>query len=229
MAITTLSMVLTVFVLNLHHITDRPVPPWARKIVFVYLARAMGMCALAGDTSGTTTVQISPKVERRRQPRSSNGGFFRRSYTGLDDEIDETAAIFELQNRTNQPPETKQSNVGPSDIVEMMESPWILRNSHNTPNHRIRGAPSHPTSPAHAQNNVRQEPAEPLADNNRNEQRHKDREKEKTDQYAKDWKRMAEIFDRLFFWLFLLAILVTTLILFHPLTKSYIAQQNMSS
>jgi len=35
--------------------------------------------------------------------------------------------------------------------------------------------------------------------------------------YAKDWKRVAEIVDRLFFWLFLLAITLSTLVLLHPL------------
>jgi len=35
--------------------------------------------------------------------------------------------------------------------------------------------------------------------------------------YSKDWKRVAEIVDRLFFWLFLLAITVSTLVLLHPL------------
>ena len=49
---------------------------------------------------------------------------------------------------------------------------------------------------------------------------------DKSDDYSKEWTRMAEIFDRLFFWLFLLAILVTTLVLFHPLTKSYMAQDS---
>ena len=43
MAITTLSMVLTVFVLNLHHVTDTPVPNWVRRLVLVYLARFMCM------------------------------------------------------------------------------------------------------------------------------------------------------------------------------------------
>ena len=36
--------------------------------------------------------------------------------------------------------------------------------------------------------------------------------------FAKDWKRIAEICDRLFFYLFLLAFVITTLVLFHPLT-----------
>ncbi|ELT93061.1 hypothetical protein CAPTEDRAFT_146658, partial [Capitella teleta] len=41
---------------------------------------------------------------------------------------------------------------------------------------------------------------------------------ERAPDYTKDWKLVAEVLDRLFFWLFLLAILITTLILFHPLT-----------
>lgn len=36
--------------------------------------------------------------------------------------------------------------------------------------------------------------------------------------YAKDWKKMAEVFDRLFFWTFLIAIVICTSVLFHPLT-----------
>lgn len=42
MAITTLSMLLTVFVLNLHHIGNRPVPAWILNLVLVYVARVVG-------------------------------------------------------------------------------------------------------------------------------------------------------------------------------------------
>jgi hypothetical protein len=45
--------------------------------------------------------------------------------------------------------------------------------------------------------------------------------KKKEEEYAKDWKHLAEVVDRMFFWLFLSAIVITTLLLFHPLTKSY--------
>ena len=44
MAITTLSMVLTVLVLNLHSISDRPVPGWMRVLVLQYLARLFCKC-----------------------------------------------------------------------------------------------------------------------------------------------------------------------------------------
>ena len=37
--------------------------------------------------------------------------------------------------------------------------------------------------------------------------------------YSKDWKKLADVVDRLFFWFFLLAIIVSTLILFQPLMK----------
>ena len=44
---------------------------------------------------------------------------------------------------------------------------------------------------------------------------------------AKDWKQVAEIFDRLFFWLFLVSMLISTLVLFHPLTKTLMKQQGV--
>ena len=44
MAITTLSMVLTVLVLNLHAISDKPVPPWMRLIILKYLSRVFCIC-----------------------------------------------------------------------------------------------------------------------------------------------------------------------------------------
>ncbi len=41
------------------------------------------------------------------------------------------------------------------------------------------------------------------------------------DDWSRDWRHLAEVMDRLFFWMFLSAIVITTLLLFHPLTKSY--------
>ena len=62
------------------------------------------------------------------------------------------------------------------------------------------------------------------------QENHSDDDEEEEDQegqdYAKDWKKVAEVFDRLFFWLFLMAILISTLVLFHPLTDSYLKRWN---
>ncbi len=41
------------------------------------------------------------------------------------------------------------------------------------------------------------------------------------EEWGKEWRRLAEVVDRLFFWIFLSAIVITTLLLFHPLTKAY--------
>lgn len=52
--------------------------------------------------------------------------------------------------------------------------------------------------------------------------------KKEAERNAKDWKNVAETMDRLFFWLFLCAIFISTLVLFHPLTDKYIRQTTIS-
>ncbi len=49
----------------------------------------------------------------------------------------------------------------------------------------------------------------------------KDDPKKLEEEWGKEWRRLAEVVDRLFFWVFLSAIVITTLLLFHPLTKAY--------
>ena len=39
--------------------------------------------------------------------------------------------------------------------------------------------------------------------------------------YAKDWQKVAEVVDRMFFWVFLIAIVAVSLLLFHPLGMRY--------
>ena len=160
MAITTLSMVLTVFVLNLHHVTDRPVPGWAQRIVFIYLARMLGMCSISA----------AHLAEKRRMSQPRLKGLYRQPSGLGDGDGDERTAIIELHNRA------------------------------------ANGTPETATNRPHEKGLTFGKP----------------REEEKPVDHGKDWKRMAEVFDRLFFWLFLLAILISTLVLFHPLTKAYI-------
>ena len=178
MAITTLSMVLTVFVLNLHHVNDRPVPEWAKKIVFFYLARMMGMCSLSR--------QYVKEHKRRKSSLArglpANRLLYRRASqnnsVSHDPEGEEqTTPIMELQNRTaNGTPEISKQNHNVGVTEHQVAFPGL----------------------------------------------HRPREKEEKEDFTKDWRKMAEVFDRLFFWLFLLAILISTLVLFHPLTNHYL-------
>lgn len=173
MAITTLSMVLTVFVLNLHHITDKPVPVWAKKFVFLYLGRMMGMCSIADA--------YKHSLKQRRPPAGfakPNNSFYQRASSNVDGEGDERTAIIELHTR---------NAVGLKNDVERLS----------------------------------QTRENAFSDLNQVHQNDTDSEENKPDDFSKDWKRVAEVMDRLFFWLFLLAILISTLVLFHPITSAY--------
>ena len=189
MAITTLSMVLTVFVLNLHHITDRPVPGWLKKFVLVFLAKMMCMChydqyAIAYEEEKTET-----KNKYRVMPNKSLGKVIG-SQIGL------------LNGTVGQSKEqTKQL------LRKSRPTPSAMESQHGT----SAGAATqfgNQFSPPHA-----------LVDDN--EARQKSAGKKMEEEWSRDWKHVAEVMDRLFFWLFLSAIVITTLLLFHPLTKAY--------
>ena len=103
MAITTLSMVLTVFVLNLHHITDRPVPHWVKRLVLVYLARMMGICIKLDDDKERKV----PKTKNRRTGGLLGNHVTKRRTSVRLHEGDDTTAIIELHqigNSSNQSP-----------------------------------------------------------------------------------------------------------------------------
>ena len=176
MAITTLSMVLTVFVLNLHHIQDRPVPPWAKTLFLRYLARMLCMCQYIPNPEDeeATTVKEDKKNKYRVTPNSLGKAIG--NQIGLLASLNGTLGMGDQENRD-------------SSSTQQLDHHGSNYTSHYT-----------------------------FAEESRRE---KDFHKRKEEQYAKDWKHLAEVVDRMFFWLFLSAIIITTLLLFHPLTKAY--------
>jgi hypothetical protein len=267
MAITTLSMVLTVFILNLHHVADRPVPLWAKKVVLIYLARALGICSLsleeikrghqsrnAGSDQGHSTSSKN-HVVRRASVRFENEGTERTTIleihpTHLSSDYNERQGLTlkNKQFRDNyssmaSTPTTVLSSIPPSvdkasPIAKTKLSSLDVSTSFfaaasvdknctpstsqckdgETNNHK--NDKSHPkispstTSPVHSH------------------QPHKKGSMDGTTNapdFSKEWQKVAEVFDRLFFWLFLLAILISTLVLFHPLTDAYIKQSDSKS
>lgn len=81
----------------------------------------------------------------------------------------------------------------------------------------------HPTNIKTASNNhlnITQDKDDPYPEPPSAEENHE------TD-FGKDWRRVAEVLDRLFFWLFLLAILISTLVLFHPLSDAYLQSKGI--
>ena len=153
MAITTLSMVLTVFVLNLHHVSDYPVPGWMRRLVLGYLARVLCMRAPS------------------QQPRAATcARRWRRNAKTKTADCEEHAAILELTNLST-------AAAGADG------------------ERRQRAGPEHANFYFASESDYDEPPVD----------------------YSKDWRVLADIVDRLFFWCFLTAIVITTLVLFHPL------------
>ena len=168
MAITTLAMVATVFVLNLYGMKEKPVPPWAKTLFTVYLARFLCMCNCA-ETPETRRDDSEYNVHARA-----------------------TNPLHHNKHQREQPILKRNS----ADMI-----PWRSRGSEAEPLRRPSSTPTGLTFvPIHQQNF--------------------DKNGENKPDYNKDWIHVAAVFDRLFFWLCLIFIVVTTLLLFHPLTTS---------
>ena len=172
MAITTLSMVLTVFVLNLHHINDRPVPAWAKTFMLHYLARVMCMC------------QFIPKeIDDQESAKEEKKNKYRVTPNSLGKAVVNQIGLLASLNGT----------LGMGD-----QSPQAQRaNNQHSANFRSHYTFSEENSKANRDVKTNEE------------------------EWSKDWRHLAEVVDRMFFWLFLSAIVITTLLLFHPLTKAY--------
>ena len=181
MAITTMSMVLTVFVLNLHHVSDRPIPQWSKTVVMVYLARFMLMCG----------------THRTKRQESTS---------------DECAIMLHPLNEStfHTPEDEKESDDLYYTLEELGGSPWVRRDSYKVRNGFKNGFTKEKTKYGLSNDRV-----EVMKNNIK--------DAVKVD-HTKDWKSFSEIFDRLFFYLFLLAIMITTLVLFQPMTRSYVQQ-----
>lgn len=197
LVITTLSVVLTVLVLNVYGTADHPVPVWMRDFVLIFIARALGMCDTARTYQEAKDVAAAAaRTERHRARLRDNGAglnfFVRTAMVGrerqrraeTDDEDAASTTFFEMMER---PGTTTTGGGGSADECE--SSP------------RDRGPARRPGTRAGGLY------TEPL----------KDAGSAAGPDYSKDWKRVAEIVDRLFFWLFLLAITLSTLVLLHPL------------
>ena len=86
MAITTMAMVATVFVLNLYGMKEKPLPKWAKTVFISYMAKFLCMCNCASPQNlhvvGDTESNM-PSAENRARSRSraeSRASFlFRRS------------------------------------------------------------------------------------------------------------------------------------------------------
>lgn len=205
LAITTMSMVLTVFVLNLYGISDRPVPRWIKSLLLTCRTRRRSLSQSYRDPTTTMAardkrLQTGPSVLRSFLPcerRAGGGGSGaeglclgnRRRQREPEAGVDEAAAIIEM-NRHHVTAAAGQSEMA-EDVAtgnEVRFASAVVESATSSSMATTMAAVDDVTTKSDAD-------------------------------YSKDWKRVAEIFDRFFFWLFLFAVILSTVVLFHPLIK----------
>lgn len=158
MAITTMAMVTTVFVLNLYSMREKPVPPWAKKVFIVYTARILCMCNCASPHESRAAPRDRPSMRA----------------SGIDaDDISDLAEDDQFTSDTYKACAANSTHVVPNGR-------WVSGSE------GVKGSNGGSGGSARAN-------------------------------YSKDWVHVATVCDRLFFWVCLLFIVVTTLLLFHPL------------
>lgn len=180
MAITTLSMVLTVFVLNLHHISDRPLPNWVRKLVLIWMARLLCMCSYDPGHAEAAASQALDSENKKKDNK------YRVNPNSLGKAIGNQIGLLASLNGT----------LGVNNSRSSSQDRYYSQQDRHSAHYRSQ----------YTYGNEKKSGPDP---------------KRLEEEWAKDWRRVAEVVDRLFFWIFLSAIVITTLLLFHPLTKSY--------
>lgn len=236
MAITTLAMVATVFVGNLYEMNDRPVPPWARRVLMAHIARILCIFDCAQDDwklYDETSKEREEKEEERRSgeafhlvtifnPYTSSAPrhhICRRSSTEstTENRNDETLLRHHrsIDRRSLRIAKEKdhvtKSISGPlksSSQAKKTSSDFVSLISGTIP--ALGAVPAVPLVPAQALAPVLALNPAPVAvaigKGGSN--------------FSRDWSHVAAVCDRFFFWLCLVFIVVTTLLLFHPLSTS---------
>lgn len=267
MAITTLSMVLTVLVLNLYGIADRPVPKSLKRLVFCQLAKLLRMddsCELTshekhgcletfcgcgctinsmckGSKSGkkipnaTTAMAAAAGVAAAANVILPKGG------SSVENDSNNNVKDINGHNKTTVLTDAIANN-------EVKDSSKVKKRFSFKKRHlNLEVTESTPTTPTKTPPPPTRKT--PLAATSRTNktitaqpftalfqlqllrqltpafQPQSEQEMlpemvaatESAINFSREWTRLAEIFDRLFFWLFLLAIILSTLGLFHPL------------
>lgn len=165
-------MVLTVFVLNLHHMGDRPVPPWVSNLVLIHVARAVGVGAI------TSVNRRTPACTNDRQKYRSCSTQPRHAVLVQRVHSDRRPVILSLGRKGTTNDNSAATSADPAAAGSPDQCPERIDDYH-------------PGVGETARDRI---------------------------DFSREWQRIAEVFDRLFFWLFLIATIVTTLVLFHPLT-----------
>ena len=263
MAITTLSMVLTVLVLNLNSIHERPVPNWMQVLVFQYLSplfcKGRYVSATSDDDADDVTCALPMRdtAERLANYNRSNNIFANTSMTPISDVTLQQTSDDVIANGSC----AQDSNLVTSETTTSFATsltPLLRSDGQCRTGRSVSWSESkHDVTTSTRNDLIQQQQQHDLQHNNTTNSNRKSKmrfrslspkqlerdvsaqqslemtspfmpsavrkpEAKKEQDFSKDWQRLAEVVDRIFFWLFLIAITVVSLLLFHPLAKDYV-------
>ena len=174
MALGTLSVCLTVVVLNIHHRgRQTPVPDWVRKVFLCHVANVLGL------SSAARASRANPNLNRRLASKPNN-------YKRRDD--GESAEMIEIQHILA-PNDTRPGHGQHVVTDNMLLAEAMQYHKVDIPYHKIEGQ---------SQNNP---PASCSAAGSAAGRASKDEvnQHRRQEENAKEWQLLARVFDRLFF------------------------------
>lgn len=180
MAITTLSLVLTVVVLNIYAVNDHPVPDWAKRFILTHLAKFLCMRHHDGTVTGRSTKSIKEVAMTCELTRCA-------VTPQIGQVTDDVSGV------SSRPPNDVRGDtfISPNDVSGItLRTPEVQLESSFAARQQLRELS--------LTDDVEAKMAEKV--------------------WAKEWQKLAEVVDRTFFCLFLMAVIVTTMLLFQPLT-----------
>ena len=238
MAITTLVMVATVFVLNLYNMKEKPVPLWVKRVFVTYVARILCMCDC--DTGSETLSAKNNDLELQY----SAAGYTRSNPYAKQSSSASAYGNVDSPTKSNNRKRQHQSKakyrlITTADDGHILEQETVFDESPARAPASQTYQSCDTTSPFDSSPSANQNAPACLEDqyylpenymdyhqNNRDVTRHPRRKQstggatDDTIDFSKDWLHVAAVCDRLFFWFCLIFIAITTLLLFHPLTTS---------
>jgi len=198
MAVTTLTMVATVFVLNLYSMKDKPVPHWAKKLFLIHVAQLICMRKCTTDT-------VSPCIYNKKDKDEEI----------MYDELDNNVGVATNRGdaskdacRYNRPDHacSEKNKIHAADreskydnVVERNEK--CTNDCRKTVNEDVWCRTSKTV----------------LSLKHRPQSEHNTIKKEEKPNYNKEWINVAAVFDRLFFVSLTIAIIAISGMLFSPL------------
>jgi hypothetical protein len=230
MAITTLAMVATVVVGNLYDIKDRPVPPWAKRIFIVHVARLLCMCNCFAPPLSSPNHTLDVATPLPPDPKIDEKSEKYRLVTFMNPSAkfrarDARPSPYDGRNRGAAAPRSHscRERRPPRGDYELQDGLGAVFFNSGSKEYYVRKSllTSSVLNPFTASYQQGATPEVIVGDANG---AGRDRggvavTPPVKNSYARDWAHVAAVCDRFFFWMCLIFIVATTLLLFHPLTK----------